>query len=292
VTVRLLPVLGLFVVCFASVHDVLARPWNVVAKRHFQLAEVTEVASTAEPSSSACPEGMVEVSGKMKMPRADARSWLTQSVEELQKTTCTEWINRDFPERCAVFDRDAWIKLSADLPTKQMHFCIDKYEFPNVAGQNPVVFVNWYDANSMSAAVDKRLCTEDEWTFACEGEEALPYPYGYVRDAAACNIDKTWIHFDEKKLYPIGKDTVPELDRLWQGVPSGTMSRCVSSFGVYDLTGNVDELTTSTRSSGNRSILKGGYWCAVRDRCRPSTRVHNENHMLYQEGFRSCRDPL
>ena len=69
------------------------------------------------------------------------------------------------------------------------------------------------------------------------------------------------------------------------------MPRCVSSFGVHDLTGNVDEWTTSTRTSGFRSVLKGGYWSVVRNRCRPSTRAHNEGHRYYQQGFRCCSLP-
>ena len=30
--------------------------------------------------------------------------------------------------------------------------------------------VAWYEARDMCAAMNKRLCNEDEWTFACEGE--------------------------------------------------------------------------------------------------------------------------
>ena len=57
------------------------------------------------------------------------------------------------------------------------------------------------------------------------------------------------------------------------------------------MTGNVDEITTSIRSTGYPSILKGGYWAKVRDRCRPSTRAHNQWYKNYQLGFRCCKNP-
>jgi sulfatase modifying factor 1 len=79
------------------------------------------------------------------------------------------------------------------------------------------------------------------------------------------------------------------MDRLWQGRPAGA-SQCKSSFGVYDLTGNVDEWTTSASASGNAKVQKGGYWGPVRARCRPSTRSHGEHHKYYQQGFRCCAD--
>ena len=38
-------------------------------------------------------------------------------------------------------------------------------------------------------AQGKRLCTEREWNFACEGEEMRPYPYGWSREPK-CNQDR------------------------------------------------------------------------------------------------------
>ena len=165
---------------------------------------------------------------------------------------------------------------------------MDQFEFPNRKNSNPWIFVNFNESEELCKQQGKRLCSEDEWTFACEGEEAKPYPYGYDRDQNACVIDRPWLAYHPSGLRPRDQAFV-ELDRLWQGEPSGSMPRCKSDFGVYDLTGNVDEWTTKVRPEGKyKSILKGGYWSRVRTRCRPSTRSHNENHIFYQQGFRCC----
>jgi formylglycine-generating enzyme len=258
------------------------REWRSIKGRHWQIVsppgEPTEETDRAEGNRGACPAGMIEVAGNM------VSAWL---MDERQQDVCTKWINRKFPERCAEFDRDKWLTVIRDLPRKPMHFCIDRFEYPNRKGEYPILFVNWIEAGELCEGDGKRLCTETEWTFACEGEEAMPYPYGYVRDAEACVVDKTWVpYFPQAFSTPEG--TMHELDRLWQGLPAGGSPRCKSPFGVYDMTGNVDEWTRSSTREGRPSVLKGGYWGPVRTRCRPSTRAHGELHAFYQQGLRCC----
>lgn len=237
-----------------------------------------------DPASGGCPPGMQHVSG-------DAWDASTDFGEALQDMTCSSWISRDFPARCRQFDPPAWSSTrDSHLRRKHLDFCIDRYEWPNREGSDPEVMYTYYDAVRECMAVGKRLCDEEEWTFACEGEEGLPYPYGYSRDSESCVIDRPWIEPDYSRMFSPARPEVQEaeLARLWQGVPSGSMPKCLSTTGVYDMTGNVDEWTTSTRRTGYRSILKGGYWGPVRARCRPSTRNHNEWHRNYQTGFRCC----
>lgn len=271
------------------------RDWQLVRGKHWQIvsAPSEDMATTdmLEGTRGACPAGMVEAKGHMKLDPPSAMHD-GRTIEQLQKTTCTKWINREYPERCAQFDRDKWLALSAELQTKPMDVCIDRYEYPNLKGVDPIIMVSWHEASDLCAEQGKRLCDEAEWTFACEGEEATPYPYGYTRDAAACVVDQPWRAFNEQAMRPRdGAAAGAEMNRLWQGVPSGSRPRCRSSFGVYDLTGNVDEWTRSVREGERPSILKGGYWGPVRTRCRPSTRAHDENHMFYQQGARCCADP-
>jgi hypothetical protein len=266
-----------------------SRPWTLVGGKHWQLAstdtEDPAVTDEAEGTRGACAPGMVEVAGSMKVDGERG------SVEGLQDTTCTDWINRDFPERCARFDADQWTQLSRNLPVKPLHFCVDRFEYPNRKGAYPIIAVTWREAIGLCQDRGARLCTEDEWTFACEGEDARPYPTGFVRDEKACVIDRPWRLFDERLLAV--RDSalaIGEIDFVWQGEASGSRPRCRSPFGVYDTTGNVDEWTRSTQREAYESVFKGGYWGPVRARCRAATRAHNEDFYFYQQGFRCCAE--
>ncbi|MBI3556853.1 MAG: SUMF1/EgtB/PvdO family nonheme iron enzyme [Deltaproteobacteria bacterium] len=267
-----------------------------------------------EPVDPNCPLGMVDVRGDMKVD-----SPTKGPIEQLQRSdqVCKHWLGNDptdFARRCAQFSKTAWEKIAQDLATEPMKpFCIDRYEYPNKKGASPAIDVSWYEAIGICGAEGKRLCTEDEWTFACEGEAALPYPYGYERSDQKCNIDKAWLDFTKEKLTPRDQ-AAGGLAKLWKGEPSGTYDECVSPFKVHDMTGNVDEWTVSKsvginfkgtevfkvkdKKSGAikdrvvnhyPSVLKGGYWSTVRDQCRPATGAHDETTQFYQMGFRCCK---
>jgi sulfatase modifying factor 1 len=234
-----------------------------------------------EPKTLGCPADTKKVFG-----------WYCARVEQ----TCLRWLDKDQrpeansgigPMRCAEFAPSKC--LDADKPggMRLMSFCIDKYEWPNIENEFPLVTIDWYSAKAKCESVGKRLCTADEWTFACEGPKMKPYPYGdgLHRDATACNID-------EPSMDPsTPRSEWPKHNR---SVPSGVMSNCVSWAGVHDMTGNVDEWVNNVggRKDGDPyfSGLKGGYWSKVRNRCRPMTTVHGPTHSFYQQGFRCCRD--
>lgn len=263
-------------------------PWRVLEGKFWQVvaqapSEAPQVTDRREGNRGACPTGMVEVAGRMKDDSGDYFG-----IDGLQQLTCKKWINREWPERCAEYDRAAWLEKSKAMKTTPMHFCIDRFEYPNRLGEYPIVLVDWYEAGALCGREKKRLCSEDEWTFACEGEEAQPYPNGYAREDACVN-DRAWREFKQFGRRD-SEATMLELDRLWQGEPSGSKPRCKSPFGVYDLTGNVDEWTRSSHPGERPSVLKGGYWGPVRTRCRPATKAHGETHMFYQEGLRCCSD--
>jgi sulfatase modifying factor 1 len=182
------------------------------------------------------------------------------------------------------------------------HFCIDEFEHPNVRGALPTVMVTYWQAKSTCEQSGKRLCMDDEWTMACEGPERMPFPYGWRRDSSACNIDNPYIEPNNDALFQLGKAhghpelREQELNRLarWHGV--GDRPRCVSGYGVFDMTGNVDEW--AERSSGTytsipfKSTLKGGHWAkGARNRCRPETATHDPAFHWYAHGFRCCSEP-
>lgn len=220
------------------------------------------------PKLPACPADMVEVDG-------DYCTQLEQKCirQEPRKRGCDEY------ERSSVCKGE----------TVHLRYCIDKYEFPNREGEKPLYDQNWYDADAKCKSVGKRVCQDPEWTLACEGPERLPYPYGYVRDSEACTIDKPSRRINEDRFYSVHREE--ELARLDQRDPSGTRPRCVSGYGVHDMTGNVDEWTTNPSGKPFRGALKGGNWGAWRNACRPSTLGHAAWFRYYQTGFRCCADP-
>ena len=119
-----------------------------------------------------CPTGMVEVEGDY-----------CPNVEQ----KCLRWLDPETKMRCAEFDKTS----ACEGKTRHKKFCIDEYEYPNQVGEKPVIMKTWYEAqNTCKSGGQAALRRESEWTLSCEGAEHLPYPYGYTRDAQACNIDK------------------------------------------------------------------------------------------------------
>ncbi len=195
-------------------------------------------------------------------------------------------------ERCLRYDEPS---VCLSKKREPMRFCVDRYEWPNQKGELPSLLVSWADAKKLCEEKGKRLCMEAEFNFACEGEAMLPYTYGYERDATACNIDKEY-RKREKSLKKYARcmqkpECKAELERLDQRLPTGSMPRCVSPFGVYDLNGNINEWVERPKQKyPNRSGLKGGWWGPVRGRCRPTVGFHKEDDYGYEEGFRCCKD--
>lgn len=239
--------------------------------RSDRLASIAPKTSVTAPLSptGGCPEGMTEVEG-------DYCPWVEQQ--------CLRWVDPETKMRCAEF-----APTQCASRTVHKRFCIDRFEYPNKPGDKPQIFVTWHQAQAACSAQGKRLCGDSEWTLACEGQERLPYPYGYARNPDACNIDRPYLSPDERA---IGNSATrdAELARLDQREISGTRDSCVSPFGVHDMTGNVDEWVVNESGHPYKSGLKGGYWGPVRTRCRPMTTAHDENFAFYQVGFRCCSD--
>jgi formylglycine-generating enzyme len=180
---------------------------------------------------------------------------------------------------------------------RELSFCIDRYEYPNTVGEMPRVLTSWLDAVAFCKRDGKRLCTEQEWNFACEGPDARPYVYGFVRDPTMCNQDRDYRfpdHSHPMKHHDSCIDDprcAAELARLDQREPIGARTTCVSWAGVHDMNGNVNEWVKRTdEKPPHRSGLKGGWWGPIRSRCRPMTTFHPEDDYGYEVGFRCCTD--
>jgi hypothetical protein len=237
-----------------------------------------ETASKPASSPGACAPGMVLVEGEYcsEVEHECKRSWYDKSN---RKTVCEEF--------------EPWSKCKGDKTKKR--YCIDQYTWPNKKGARPEVMNRFHQAELKCAAVGKRLCTESEWTLACEGPKMLPFPYGYVRDTKKCHGDMEWDSPDMKKV--AARDPT-ELARLWKGKRNGSQPECVGDYGVYDLPGNVDEVVASEsfHLPGYKgkfdSVHTGGPWYkGTRNQCRPKIYTHDEAFYYYFLGFRCCSEP-
>ena len=117
---------------------VLRHEWQLVNGEHWQIissgGEDASVTDEAEGTRGACAPGMVKAAGRMKVD-----GWgYADEIDALQQTTCVDWIDRQFPERCARFDRGRWLTESERVQTREMGFCIDRFEYPNRRGAFPI----------------------------------------------------------------------------------------------------------------------------------------------------------
>lgn len=164
--------------------------------------------------------------------------------------------------------------------------CVDLYEWPNKKGVKPLLGATGIetdydrergvtmDATTLCASVGKRTCTRTEWIRACRGSRP-----------ASCNTGRRHIAPDENKVY---ERDPREMERLDQSTPSGSMEECVSSSGVFDTVGNVEEWTRC--DSGKFGwCLVGRYW-SERQSCTYNITVHSPNWHYYETGFRCCKD--
>jgi formylglycine-generating enzyme len=257
----------------------------------------SDPAPSAAPSGSArenevlpgrtegCPDGMVRVSGEY-CPA------VIENCAEHHPEYKRNGSDKNVSERCLRYEEPSKC-LSKKRVT--LDFCMDRYEFPNKKGELPRVLTSWVEAVELCKNEGKRLCTEDEFNFACEGPEMRPYVYGFVRDATKCNIDKEYRFPDHSRVLPTYdkcRDTpwcAAELERLDQRHKIGDLDSCVSWSGIYDLNGNVNEwVEIPNEKPPNRSGLKGGWWGPVRSRCRPTVTFHKESDYGYEQGLRCC----
>jgi len=163
-----------------------------------------------------------------------------------------------------------------------MDFCIDTEEHHPPDSNMPSNDMTFGIAAEECVQEGKRLCDEDQWTFACEGEQMLPHTTGYSRPSDKCNFDKTHLTVDGRFVS--------------QAQPNTENLQCVSPFGVHNMNGNVDEWVATKHPftpKGTKvqlwSGLKGGWWGGLRNRCRPMTVGHGLGYHDVQIGYRCCK---
>lgn len=222
---------------------------------------------TAAAGPSACPDGMVLVEGEY-CPRVEQK--------------CLRWMDppgRFHEYRCAEYARPA----RCAAPRVHKRFCIDRSERSDRESGLPLNVQSWTDAKSACARAGARVCKDSEWTFACEGEEMRPYPYGWARAADRCNADRTDL-------------LVPGLNghgnRLRdERTPVGAHPGCASPFGLLDMAGNVAEwVSVDGFAPGSVVVQKGNWWQPGKHACRDAQYGHDRFYKGTETGFRCCAD--
>jgi hypothetical protein len=241
-------------------------------------AAASPTATAPQPDGS-CPEDMVLIDGEY-CTDVETKCLKSHYAKQNKKTICE--IFEESSSKCTG-------------KKEKRRYCIDRFEYPNKKGERPIVMNNFPQAQHLCAAQSKRMCTETEWTMACEGPSYKPYPYGYVRDPNKCRGDRDYRFPDVHKMVSKNKEEQKkELERLWDGVPSGSQPECVSDYGVWDMPGNADELASSETPpprSKFENVTTGGPWVeGVRNQCRPKIYTHNEGFQYYYLSFRCCAE--
>jgi len=203
--------------------------------------------------------------------------------------------------------------------------CIDRYEFPGLPCEHPVVYASAREAVELCAAIGKRLCDAHEWEGACAGAVHSPedeYFFGKERKDAKYlhNRDREirWAYGIKKNHSLCGTSSQKSEGCTSSGwkrcgsntFPAGSFPECRSPFGVYDLHGNVAEHMNlplrpeeSTIHGGTGETEMKGSWFifsnyeAHEDDCRwrapdwHATKVmDHDSHGNYHLGFRCCKD--
>lgn len=223
---------------------------------------VSEPSASPEPTS--CPAGMILVEGE-HCPVVEHK--------------CLRWLDppgRWHLFRCAEYAKEATCK------TKRVHkrFCIDVNEASAPGDPRPSNHVTFTKAKQSCEARGARLCKESEWEFACEGEAMMPYPYGFVRNAKTCNVDR------ENVVTP-NKKAIYDLRRT-----NDETQQCLSPFGVRNMAGNVEEWVVRDRPTlhTKSTLLKGSWWLKGKHTCRATNGGHEEWYQGTETGYRCCKD--
>ncbi len=175
------------------------------------------------------------------------------------------------PVRIAyVIERDPGACREGNMPVtvEGKTVCMDVYEWPGREGETPRAFVNWREAADSCASAGKRLCTAAEWKAGCQGPDAQAYPYAGRYNENHCPAKEA------------------------AAARSGRFPACRSYYGLYDMTGNLWEWTsTPAGEEGKFHLVAGGNWNAGGEaRCGYAKFSFYPSVRYPFVGFRCCRD--
>jgi formylglycine-generating enzyme required for sulfatase activity len=139
---------------------------------------------------------------------------------------------------------------------------------------HPVIGVTWDQALAYCQWKQKRLPTEAEWEAAGRGPGANPPPYPWGNEPTA---DGQTLSLPNDDTYAVG-----------------TLSFNKSSFGVFDMVGNIWEWVGEPYVSGqeNFKILRGGRYGLLLDLSYRLPVAPDDTRYLKYAGFRCAADQV
>jgi hypothetical protein len=161
------------------------------------------------------------------------------------------------------------------------------------AGIVPQAYISGVEAQAACKASGKRLCTSTEWLTACRGPQDTTYPYGNTHVDGACNdayAGSPVVNYFHTStgVWDMPHMNQPGIDQQPNTVfPGGAFTKCVSSWGAYDMHGNVHEWTAD-------GVFRGGFFADAKlngPGCTYVTTAHAFAYHDYSTGFRCCSDP-
>ena len=163
----------------------------------------------------------------------------------------------------------------------------------------PQGYISQVQATAACNASGKRLCTFVEWTAACRGQPMhdYVYPYGDTYEAGRCNEghESPIVElFGPDPTYDNQELNDPRCDQLDGGLArGGAYAGCESTYGAFDMHGNIHEWIDDTTAGGNGAFM-GGYFVDATENgpgCEYETTAHEKTYHDYSTGFRCCSDP-
>ncbi len=231
-----------------------------------------ELVRSAE--AGACPTGMVSIKGEFCIDRYEAA---TDKIAAPRR-------GKRAPKRLG---RHSPFEPVDDGPVMAV----------SEKGRVPQGYISRDEAEEACLNAGKRLCTDDEWLTACKGKKPTLYPYGEEHEEGRCN-DKGVSSFNllfgpgnneppEQAAYTRENMNDPRLLKMEGTVArTGKFSKCKSSFGAFDMVGNLHEWTADPDGT-----FRGGYFLdtSINGKgCEYRTGAHDRRYHDYSTGFRCC----